>query len=611
LSGALSPRRRRSPLSLSAPFLGARLAATNPSLPRREARAPSKAPETPRPSPPRPPKKPTKKNKNKTHHHKKKTTPTTHPPTVSAGVSEADVTYINLLAKFREVPNPIDRYLLLRDLCRLSPKVYYSLLLQHTEEILPYIYTPTVGEACQRYHALPLKTRGLYLRIDEHAGKVAQVLKSWPVQRVEVVVMTDGERILGLGDLGANGMGISEGKITLYTAAAGVDPARCLPVCVDVGTNNQSLLDDPAYQGIRARRVTGEAYTSFLDEVVRELKAWQPHVLLQFEDFANHHAFELLEKHRAHACAFNDDIQGTACITLAGLLSAARATGKPLAEHTFLFLGAGEAGTGIGELIATYMHLRTGCTMAEGRKRCFFLDSKGLVCAERGLDTLQHHKRLFAHEGVAYCKDLLSAVEQLKPTALIGVSTIAKAFDEPVIKAMSSLNARPIIFPLSNPTSKAECTFEEAYKWSAGKVLFASGSPFPPLADAADDNKTHYPAQANNAYVFPAVGYAAVLTQARAITDESFVDTAEALSTMTTLEELDQGRLFPAFSGIRAVSKSLAARVAKKMVEEGLGELPEGVAQGADEQAWEAYVASRMWDASVLQKDATNALASK
>jgi malate dehydrogenase (oxaloacetate-decarboxylating)(NADP+) len=545
-------------------------------------------PQTPPRTPPPPPQ-PTKTNP-----------PTKIPAlTKTKGVSEADVTYSNLLLKFREVPNPIDRYLLLRDLCRLSPKVYYSLLLQHTEEILPYIYTPTVGEACQRYHALPLKTRGLYLRIDQHAGKVAEVLKAWPQQKVEVVVMTDGERILGLGDLGANGMGISEGKITLYTAAAGVDPARCLPVCVDVGTNNRALLEDPAYQGIKAERVTGEKYTAFLDEVVGALKAWQPHVLVQFEDFANHHAFELLDKHRKLACAFNDDIQGTACITLAGLLSAARATGKPLKDHTFLFLGAGEAGTGIGELIATYMHLRTGCTMAEGRKRCFFLDSKGLVCAERGpVSSLQHHKRAFAHEGVPYCKDLLSAVEQLKPTALIGVSTIAKAFDEPVVRAMTALNTRPIIFPLSNPTSKAECTFEEAYKWSDGKVLFASGSPFSPLA--GNDGKTHYPAQANNAYVFPAVGYAAVLTRARAITDESFVDTAEALSTMTTLEELDQGRLFPAFSGIRGVSKALAARVAKKMVEEGLGELPEGVAKGADEAAWESFVASRMWDASQL-----------
>lgn len=498
------------------------------------------------------------------------------------------------------MPSPIDRYLLLRDLCRLNPKVYYSLLLAHTEEILPYIYTPTVGEACQRYHALPLKTRGLYLRIDRDAGKVAEVLRAWPQQRVEVVVMTDGERILGLGDLGSNGMGISEGKITLYTAAAGVDPARCLPVCVDVGTNNKALLDDPAYTGIRAPRVEGAAYTAFLDEVVSSLKSWQPHILVQFEDFANHHAFELLEKHRARACAFNDDIQGTACITLAGLLSAARATGKPLAEHRFLFLGAGEAGTGIGELIATYMHLRTGCTMEQGRKACYFLDSKGLVCAERGpVAALQHHKRPFAHEGVPYCKDLLSAVRQLEPTALIGVSTIAKAFDEPVVKAMAALNARPIIFPLSNPTSKAECTFEEAYKWTDGKVLFASGSPFSPLQ--GKDGRTVYPAQANNAYVFPAVGFAAILTQAKCITDESFVDTAEALSTMTSLEELETGRLFPAFSGIRGVSKALAARVAKKMVEEGLGALPEGVAAGSDEAAWESFVASRMWDASALQ----------
>ncbi|WIA08394.1 hypothetical protein OEZ85_007833 [Tetradesmus obliquus] len=485
---------------------------------------------------------------------------------------------------FCGIPEGIDRYLVLRDLLTVAPKVYYQLLLRHTETILPFIYTPTVGEACERYHQLPLKTRGLYLTLHDR-GNILNKLQAWPTQDIKVTVITDGERILGLGDLGANGMGISEGKITLYTAAAGVDPQQCLPICVDVGTNNPKLLADPDYHGIKAPRLTGAEFDGFMAEVMEGLRAWRPHLLVQFEDFGNNNAFRLLEAWRHKMCAFNDDIQGTACITLAGLLSAVRATGKPLQQHRLLFLGAGEAGTGIGELVAQYLHLRHGLSLEEGRQRCFFLDSKGLVCSSRS--NLQHHKQPFAHE-VPFCPDLKSAIAALKPTALIGVSTIAKAFDQEVVEAMCGLAERPIIFPLSNPTSKSECSFEDAFRWSNGKVLFASGSPFAPLHDAAGG--LHHPAQANNAYIFPAVGFAAVLTQSREITDEMFVLAAEELSKMTDMQELEQGRLFPPFQRIRAISKVLAGRVAQHMVAAGLGALP-----GDFTGDWEVYVADRMW----------------
>ncbi|KAF8065915.1 ME6 [Scenedesmus sp. PABB004] len=501
---------------------------------------------------------------------------------------DTTISYELILEKFRSIEKPIDKYLTLRDLLRLAPKVYYDLLLKHTEEILPYIYTPTVGEACELYHKLPLKTRGLYITLHDK-GAVAAKLAAWPVQDVRVAVITDGERILGLGDLGRNGMGISEGKITLYTAAAGVNPMQCLPICVDIGTNNPTYLEDPEYRGIKAPRVTGAEFDEFMGEVMEALAAWQPHMLVQFEDFGNNNAFRLLETWRHKMCAFNDDIQGTACITLAGLLSAARATGRPFSEHRVLFLGAGEAGTGIGELIATYMHLRHGLTMEEGRRHCFFLDSRGLVCSSR--TNLQHHKVPFAHD-VEFCPNIKAAIAALKPTALVGVSTIAKAFDREVVEAMCALNDRPIIFPLSNPTSKSECTYDEAFEWSKGKVLFASGSPFDPITDGA--GVTHHPAQANNAYIFPAVGYAAVLARSSEITDEMFVLAAEELAGMTDMEELEQGRLFPAFQSIRTISKVLSARVAEHMVKAGLGAAPEGVTD------WEGYVAANMWTAEQL-----------
>ncbi|KAK9837421.1 hypothetical protein WJX81_001177 [Elliptochloris bilobata] len=496
-----------------------------------------------------------------------------------------------------EKDEDIAKYLFLRDLQERDPQLFYTTLIKHAEDVLPFVYTPTVGQACQRYHLLQLTPRGLYLRATE-AGHFLQQLCAWPRQDIRVVVVTDGERVLGLGDLGAGGLGIVEGKALLYTAAAGLDPALCLPVCLDVGTNNAVLLDDPAYKGLRQRRIAGAAYDALLDEFMAALRAWQRHVLLQFEDFANHNAFRLLARFRERACCFNDDVQGTACIALAGLLSALRATGGNLAQQRVLFYGAGEAGTGIAELIAIALHRRHGLSLQQGRRRCFFMDSRGLVCASRR--DLQPHKLPFAHD-VPSQADLLAAVRALRPTALIGVSTARGAFSAAVLRAMAELNARPIIFPLSNPNSKAECTFREALDNTSGRVLFASGSPFPPVAEAA--GVVRHPAQANNAYVFPAIGMAAVLTRAAAITDDVFLVAAEALAHMTSVQEVESGLLFPRFSGIRGVSAQLAGIVAERMVAAGLGSVPNDFAAAATarvrpagESAWEAYVRARMYE---------------
>ncbi|QDZ22065.1 NADP-dependent malic enzyme [Chloropicon primus] len=485
----------------------------------------------------------------------------------------------------------IDKYLALRALHAKDPRGYYRLLVEHTEEVLPFIYTPTVGEACQKYSKLNIQTTGLYLSLADR-GRILDKLRSWKHgDKVSAIVVTDGERILGLGDLGAGGMGISEGKIQLYTAAAGVNPDSCLPICLDVGTNRESLLEDPDYIGMRQKRPTGIPYYSFLDEFIQALKAWRPHLLLQFEDFGNHTAFVLLNKYRNQLCCFNDDIQGTAAITLAGILGALRLKSGGLTDQKILFHGAGEAGVGCGELIALALNVWHGVPLPEARKRILFMDSKGLVCKQR-VAKLQDHKIPFAHD-LDYAPDLLTAVKLHKPTVLVGVSTQKGAFSEEVIRAMCDNCNRPVIFPLSNPTSKSECTYQEAFEASEGKVIFASGSPFDPLT--MRDGQTFYPAQANNAYIFPAVGHAAILCKAKCIPDEVFLEAAKCLSGLSSDRDLVKGKLFPSFSEIREVSATITAHLCKYICEQGLGEAPEGL-EGSDFSAWLSYAREQMYE---------------
>uniref|UniRef100_A0A7R9VBW4 Malic enzyme n=1 Tax=Chlamydomonas euryale TaxID=1486919 RepID=A0A7R9VBW4_9CHLO len=478
---------------------------------------------------------------------------------------------------------PIDKYMELRQLRSRDPKSYFTTLMQHQEEVLPFIYTPTVGEACQKYHQLPLTPEGVYLRCDQHSGCIAETLRALPHKGVRVVVVTDGERILGLGDLGANGMGIAEGKITLYTAAAGMDPLTCLPVCLDMGTNNQKLLDDPGYKGVRRKRLTGDAFDAFTAEFMAAVRDVFGHCVVQFEDFGNTNAFRLLQGFQARQCCFNDDIQGTAAITLAAVLAALRGSGQggSLLGQRVMFLGAGEAGTGIGQLMAYSLHRRAGIPMDEALRHCFFVDSKGLVCKSR-LSGLQHHKVPFAHD-VPFQKDLRSAVEAVRPTVLIGVSTVAGAFDQNICKLMAEYNEYPIIMPLSNPTSKSECTFEQALEWTGGKLIFASGSPFDPIRTASGQLLT--PAQANNAYIFPAVGHAASLMRWENITDEMFLFAAEALASQMTVEEIRAGKLFPPFSNILDVSATVMGHL--------IAEMHPWMGQTAAQ--WKQRVLSQMW----------------
>lgn len=510
----------------------------------------------------------------------------------------------------------ISTYLYLRMEQKNNPTVFYDALIKYCQELLPYLYTPTVGEACQKYHRLPIPTYGLYVRADCHVRggvdgmtrrdvileKLEHIRRDlFDADEIQVVVVTDGERILGLGDLGVGGMGISEGKSLLYTAAAGVSPRHVLPVCLDVGTNNKDLLNDDEYFGMKQERLVGDAYHAFIEDFVQALKAWRSHIVLQFEDFANHMAFDLLQEYRHDICCFNDDIQGTASITLSGLLAALRVTGKSLMDQRVLFLGAGEAGAGIGELIAKGLHVWHGVSMEEGRRHCFFIDSKGLITKSR-YDSLQDHKKAFAHD-LPPCSSLLEAIKLVKPTAIIGVSTQPGSFTMEVMEMMAQINERPIIFPLSNPTSKSECTFDAAYAATKGKVLFASGSPFPPLVGA--DGITYSPAQSNNAYIFPALGHAASLCKAKEISDEAFLMAAKALSLMASSDELKTGMLFPRFSSIRNVSSDLMAMVAADMCATGVGRKPKDfdevtrrVTGGNDVDKWRVYASQSMFTAS-------------
>jgi malate dehydrogenase (oxaloacetate-decarboxylating)(NADP+) len=470
-----------------------------------------------------------------------------------------------VMDNYRNKQTDLERYIHLVSLQDRNETLFYKVLAENIEALMPIIYTPTVGQACQQWGHLFRRSRGLYVSWADR-GHVAELLRNWSHQDVRVIVVTDGERILGLGDQGVGGMGIPVGKLSLYTACAGIDPATTLPVMLDVGTENQGYLADPLYMGLRQPRVRGAEYDAFVAEFIEAVSLVFPKAMLQFEDFANLNAFRLLEQWRNKICTFNDDMQGTAAVTLAGLYSALRLTGGKLQDQTILFLGAGEAGVGIGDLIVSAM-VDEGATLEQARRRCWFVDSQGLVV--KGRAGLAEHKLHYAHEGPP-APDFLTALEALKPTAIIGVSTVARAFNQKVIEAMSRLNARPIVFALSNPTSKSECTAEEAYGWSKGQAIFASGSPFPPCVW---NGKTFVSGQGNNSYIFPGVGLGVVASQATRVTDRMFAAAARTLASLVLPSDLELGRIFPSLKRIREVSATIAVAVAEVAFKDGLTRL--------------------------------------
>jgi malate dehydrogenase (oxaloacetate-decarboxylating)(NADP+) len=488
-----------------------------------------------------------------------------------------------VLENFRRKSSDLEKYISLRALHDRNEALFFRLLMDHPDEMMPIVYTPTVGLACQRYTHIFQRPHGIFVSASDR-GRVAEVLANWPRREVAIIVVSDGERILGLGDLGANGMGIPVGKLALYTACAGVSPSACLPVLLDVGTNNSELLDDPLYIGLHQARIGGEEYDALVEEFVLAASKLFPGVVIQFEDFATHNAFRLLRKYGDLIPTFNDDIQGTAAVVLAGMLSALRVTGTALGEQTLLFQGAGEAATGIADLVVDAM-VASGMQEAQARSRCWLFDSRGLVVKQRA--ELAAHKQPYAHDH-APVDTLLDAVKALRPTAIIGVAAVGGAFSEDVVRTMASLNPRPIIFALSNPTSKSECTATQAYRWSEGRALFACGSPFDPVTL---NGQSYVPRQGNNSYIFPGVGLGAIVSGANRVTGEMFMAAAHTLAGQVTEADLRQGSLYPPLKHIRDVSAHIAAAVAAVAYRRGL-------ARGAQPADLLGFVQSRMYDPS-------------
>ena len=447
---------------------------------------------------------------------------------------------------------------------------------------MPLIYTPTVGQACKEFAHIFRQPKGFYITPDDK-GCIRRMLDNWPDSDVRVVVITDGQRILGLGDLGANGMGIPIGKLALYVGCAGIHPQHCLPVMFDVGTNNEELLKDPLYLGYPHKRVEGEDYEALMAEFVEAVQDKFPGSLIQFEDFLTPNAYKLLKVYRNKVLSFNDDIQGTAAVTLSGIYASTKISGHEFQDLRVMFLGAGSAATGIGDLlVAAFMEV--GLSEDLARQKLWFVDQEGLVVKSR--TDLMPHNMPYAHDHEAL--DFIDAINTIKPHVLIGATGAPGTFSKDVVEAMTALNDRPAIFALSNPTSSAECTAEQAYEWSKGTAIFTSGSPF----NAVDyEGKTLRPGQGNNAYIFPGIGLGALACKASTISDEMFLVSARALADMVSAESLETATLYPPLTDIREASLTIATALAEKAYEQGLAQAPKP-------ENLRDSIASQMYDAT-------------
>jgi malate dehydrogenase (oxaloacetate-decarboxylating)(NADP+) len=470
--------------------------------------------------------------------------------------------------------NDLERYIFLSELQDRNERLFYQLLRADPARHMPIVYTPTVGEACQKFGHIMRRPKGLYVSL-RHRGRVADILRNWPEADVRIICVTDGERILGLGDLGICGMGIPVGKLALYTAVGGVHPGRCMPVVLDVGTNNEAFLKDPLYPGLRQPRARGAEFDALVEEFVQAVQDVYPKCCIQFEDFHNTTAIPLLARYRDRVCCFNDDIQGTASIAVAGLFAACRALGNTLADHRYLFFGAGSAATGIAELVVQAMKAR-GSSDADARARIWLMNSKGLVV--NGNPGIQPHQVPFLREGRLE-PTLLDAVKAVRPTVLIGTSTQPGTFTREVVEAMRVYCRRPVIFPYSNPTSKAECTAEQAWTWTDGDAIFAAGSPFAPVTL---NGRVLIPGQGNNVYIYPAVGLAVFATEASRVTDEMFLKAAESLAARTSDAELSVGLIYPPLDRIHRSAVDVAVDVAELIFARGLAR----VERPRDVDAW-------------------------
>ena len=477
-----------------------------------------------------------------------------------------------VLENLRRKNSEIERYIFIQALSARNERLYYSVVIDNIEELMPIIYTPTVGQACQEFAHIFRQTQGFYITARDK-GDIRSMLNNWPEKDIRMIVVTDGERILGLGDLGSNGMGIPIGKLALYCACAGIQPSQCLPVMLDVGTNNHSLLEDPLYLGINEPRLAGEAYLKLVDEFVDAVQDAYPRALIQFEDFLTPNAYLLLKIYRDKILCFNDDIQGTAAVALAGVYASTGLSGTEFKDMRIMFLGAGSAATGIGDLLCKAF-MDAGLDEAQARSRLWFVDINGIVVKSR--TDLAPHNLPYAHDHEQLSFE--EAIKTIKPQVLIGATGAPNTFTRTVVELMAEINERPVIFALSNPTTRAECTAEQAYHWSQGRAIFASGSPF---ADVEVAGKLFKPGQGNNAYVFPGIGLGALSCNAKIVSDEMFLATASTLAGMVGPEELELGCIYPPLTKIREVSLKIAIAVAEKAYQQGLARdaRPENLAQ--------------------------------
>ncbi len=482
-----------------------------------------------------------------------------------AGVSSMEEQVDRVLLGLRRKGFDIEKYISLRVLQDRNERLFYRTLIDNIEELMPIVYTPTVGQACKEFAHIFRRPRGFYVSSADK-GQIRQMLDNWPEEKVKVAVLTDGERILGLGDLGSNGMGIPIGKLALYTACAGIAPEHCMPIMLDVGTKTQELIDDPLYLGTRMPRLKGQAYDELLHELITALFDKWPHMLLQFEDFFTANAYKLLRKYRDKVFCFNDDIQGTAAVALAGIYASTRITGEQFKDLRVMFLGAGSAATGIADLTLEAL-VAAGVPHTEAISRITFADRTGIVVKSR--EVLREHNKQYARDLPAM--SLVEGINSIKPNVLIGATGSPGTFTREVIEAMAQVNQRPAIFALSNPTSRAECTAEQAYRWSGGRAIFSSGSPFQPVEM---NGQTHVPGQGNNAYIFPGVGLGAISCHASRISEAMFLAAARTLASLVAQERIDSGSLYPALTDIRGVSAEIAVAVAEQAYVEGVAKLP-------------------------------------
>jgi malate dehydrogenase (oxaloacetate-decarboxylating)(NADP+) len=466
-----------------------------------------------------------------------------------------DVQLQRVMLQLSQKNTDLDRYIYLINLLDHNETLFYRTVMSDPARFLPIVYDPTIGEACLKFGHIYRQARGMYLSMARR-GQVKDILKNWPQKDVRFICVTDSGRILGLGDLGANGAGIPIGKLQLYTACAGVPPQYLMPMYLDAGTNNEQYLHDPLYLGMRKARPSSEELYSFVDEFVEAVQEVFPKCCIHFEDWTGSDAVHLLQRYRDKYCVYNDDVQGTAGIVLAGMINAAKVKGTKLSDEKYLFLGAGSAGIGLADLMCSAM-VQQGITLKDAQSKVYMFDVNGLL--EDSRKDLFDFQKPYAHRH-APTRDFLAAIESIKPTTIIGVSTVGGLFTQKVIEAMSRINARPVVLALSNPTDHAECTAEQAYTWSKGKAIYAAGVQFPPVHF---NGKTYLPGQANNFYVFPAIGMAVFATQAKRVTDEMFIEAAQGVADQVPAELLKQGLLFPLQSNILEAEIQTAARVAK------------------------------------------------